>query len=159
VTIARGGALPTNAGTAARIALLDGITDFATFPGTARSGGACESNPHDPIHDDIGLHTSPFHDMAHLGYAAHDPIFFAHHCNIDKIWASAAGHRMIPLNSDAMTAQARLLGSSEPEHYVFQACEERTIDPSRPRRAGPRHGANLFVEQPGASVQKQCKRR
>src|SRR5690242_7173633 len=40
----------------ARVALLYRITDFATFGGTARAGGACESNPHDPIHDDIGLH-------------------------------------------------------------------------------------------------------
>jgi polyphenol oxidase len=85
--IANGGALPTNDGTAARITLLDGITDFKTFGGTATAGGACESNPHDPIHDDIGLHTSPWHDMGHLGFAARDPIFFAHHCNLDKIWA------------------------------------------------------------------------
>jgi polyphenol oxidase len=85
--IAGGGALPTNDGTAARIALLDGITGFATFGGTAKSGGACESNPHDPIHDDVGLHTSPYHDMGHLGYAARDPIFYSHHANIDKIWS------------------------------------------------------------------------
>jgi len=84
--IASGGALPVNDGTAARIRLLDGITDFATFGGTAKAGGACESNPHDPIHDDIGLHTSPWHDMGHLGFAARDPIFYAHHCNLDKLW-------------------------------------------------------------------------
>jgi polyphenol oxidase len=85
--IARGGALPTNDGTAARVALLYRITDFATFGGTARSGGACESNPHDPIHDDIGLHASPWHDMGHLGFAARDPIFYAHHGNLDKLWS------------------------------------------------------------------------
>jgi Common central domain of tyrosinase/Polyphenol oxidase middle domain/TAT (twin-arginine translocation) pathway signal sequence len=83
-----GAALPTNDGSAARIAVLDGITDFATFGGTASRGGACESNPHDPIHDDIGLHASPFHDMGHLGWAARDPIFYAHHGNIDKIWSN-----------------------------------------------------------------------
>ncbi|MGI9073377.1 MAG: tyrosinase family protein [Bryobacteraceae bacterium] len=82
-----GGALPTNDGTGARISLLNGITDFATFGGTATKGGACENNPHDPIHDDVGLHTSPWHDMGHLGYAARDPIFYSHHCNIDKIWS------------------------------------------------------------------------
>jgi integrase len=54
---------------------------------------------------------------------------------------TAAGHRTIPLNSDAMAAFARLLeraralGSSEPEHYVFPACEERIIDPSRPQKS------------------------
>jgi hypothetical protein len=85
--IASGGSLPTNDGTAARISLLNGITDFKTFGGTATAGGACESNPHDPVHDDVGLHTSPWHDMGHLGFAARDPIFYAHHCNIDKLWA------------------------------------------------------------------------
>src|SRR5581483_9355260 len=54
---------------------------------------------------------------------------------------TAAGHRTIPLNCDAMGALARLLeraralGSSEPEHYVFPACEERIIDPSRPQKS------------------------
>jgi hypothetical protein len=85
--IASGGSLPTNDGTAARISLLMGITDFKTFGGTATAGGACESNPHDPIHDDVGLHTSPWHDMGHLGFAGRDPIFYSHHCNIDKMWA------------------------------------------------------------------------
>jgi polyphenol oxidase len=85
--IANGGALPTNDGTAARITLLNGITDFKTFGGTATAGGACESNPHDPIHDDVGLHASPWHDMGHLGFAGRDPIFYSHHGNIDKIWS------------------------------------------------------------------------
>ena len=54
---------------------------------------------------------------------------------------TAAGHRTIPLNGDAMAALARLLeraralGSSEPEHSVFPACEERIIDPSRPQKS------------------------
>jgi hypothetical protein len=86
--INQGANLPSTDGSAKRIALLYGIADFATFGGTASRGGACESNPHDAIHDDIGLHTSPFHDMGHLGYAARDPIFYAHHCNIDKIWSN-----------------------------------------------------------------------
>jgi integrase len=54
---------------------------------------------------------------------------------------TAAGHRTIPLNGDAMAALARLLeraralGTSEPEHYVFPACEKRIIDPSRPQKS------------------------
>ena len=31
--------------------------------------------------------------------------------------------------------RARALGTSEPEHYVFPACEERIIDPSRPQKS------------------------
>jgi integrase len=54
---------------------------------------------------------------------------------------TAAGHRNIPLNGDAMAALARLLervqtlGNNEPEHYVFPACEVRIIDPSRPQKS------------------------
>jgi integrase len=54
---------------------------------------------------------------------------------------TAAGHRTIPLNGDAMAALARLLeraralGTSEPEHYVFPTCENLIIDPSRPQKS------------------------
>jgi integrase len=54
---------------------------------------------------------------------------------------TAAGHRTIPLNGDAMAALARLLeraralGSSDPEHYVFPTCEHATIDPTRPQKS------------------------
>jgi integrase len=53
---------------------------------------------------------------------------------------TAAGHRTIPLNGDAMAALARLLeraranGSSEPQHYVFPTCENLIVDPSRPQK-------------------------
>jgi len=53
---------------------------------------------------------------------------------------TAAGHRNIPLNGDAMAALARLLerahafGANEPEHYVFPACEH-SIDPSKPQKS------------------------
>jgi integrase len=51
---------------------------------------------------------------------------------------TAAGHRTIPLNGDAMAALARLLeraralGSSEPEHYVFshlRGADHRSLPP------------------------------
>jgi integrase len=54
---------------------------------------------------------------------------------------TAAGHRTIPLNGDAMAAlsrlleRARALGSSDPEHYVFPTCEHTTIDPTRPQKS------------------------
>jgi len=84
---------------------------------------------------------------------------------------TAAGHRTIPLNGDAMAALARLLeraralGSSEPEHYVFPACENR-VEPAQPqkgwrtswrklvretaRRAG-REAAQAAIDSGGAS--------
>ena len=54
---------------------------------------------------------------------------------------TAAGHRTIPLNGDAMAAFARLLerarahGCSEPAHYVFPTCEHLTFNPSRPQKS------------------------
>jgi integrase len=53
---------------------------------------------------------------------------------------TAAGHRTIPLNGDAMAALARLMeraqahASSQPEHYVFPTCEHVTVDPTRPQK-------------------------
>jgi integrase len=54
---------------------------------------------------------------------------------------TAAGHRTIPLNGDAMAALARLMeraranGCSEPEHYVFPTCEHLTFNPARPQKS------------------------
>jgi integrase len=48
-----------------------------------------------------------------------------------------SGHRTLPLNSDAVAALARLweraraFGATEPDHYVFPACENGHIDPTR----------------------------
>jgi integrase len=48
-----------------------------------------------------------------------------------------AGHRMIPLNADGLAALARLRsraeenGAQAPEHFVFPACENGHIDPTR----------------------------
>ncbi|HZQ43146.1 MAG TPA: tyrosinase family protein [Acidobacteriaceae bacterium] len=89
--IAGGGALPTSDGTTARLNTLFGLTDFATFGGSASSAGACENDPHNLIHSDVGPAPYPYEDMGNLGYAARDPIFFGHHCNIDKIWAEWNG--------------------------------------------------------------------
>jgi hypothetical protein len=82
-----GGNLPAADGTQSRIDTLNMITDFATFGGTSFGGGAMEGNPHGTIHMDVGQPASPHHDMGNLGYAARDPLFFAHHCNIDKLWS------------------------------------------------------------------------
>jgi hypothetical protein len=85
--LAGGGNLPATHGTASRITTLYGLTDFATFGGDAGSGGSLESDPHGIIHTDVGQPFPPQHDMGSLGYAARDPLFFAHHCNIDKLWS------------------------------------------------------------------------
>jgi len=85
--MAGGGNLPLFDGTASRIDELNMIQDFATFGGDQFSAGSPESDPHGNIHMDVGRPSSPYRDMGNLGYAARDPLFFAHHCNLDKIWS------------------------------------------------------------------------
>ena len=52
-----------------------------------------------------------------------------------------AGERVIPLNQSAFAVlvrlrrQAELLGNTRPEHYVFPACENGRIDPTKPMRS------------------------
>lgn len=65
-----------------------------TFIGTLRFGGQqvvnpthfasphgrLETSPHDSVHGSIGG------DMGDPGRAARDPIFWLHHCNVDRLW-------------------------------------------------------------------------
>lgn len=48
---------------------------------------ACEENPHERVHFDVGSEDSPHQDMGDFTFAALDPLFFAHHCKIDKLWS------------------------------------------------------------------------
>jgi len=72
-----------------------------------------------------------------------------------------AGLRTIPLIPDATAALARLLeraealGSSEPEHFVFPACERNVIDPTRPQtswRTAWRKLVNCAAKTAGAQA-------
>ena len=52
-----------------------------------------------------------------------------------------AGHRMIPLNEDALTAMRELYGRASmiagihPDHYLFPACENGHFDPTTPQKS------------------------
>ncbi|PYT04032.1 MAG: hypothetical protein DMF60_16560, partial [Acidobacteria bacterium] len=61
--------------------------NFAAFGGTSGSGGGLEFGPHGAIHVWTGRPFPPGTDMGILSTAARDPIFFAHHCSIDHLWA------------------------------------------------------------------------
>lgn len=52
--------------------------------------GNMESNPHDLVHVYVGgaVSDADYGLMADPGTAALDPIFYLHHCNIDRMWAS-----------------------------------------------------------------------
>ncbi|PIN01136.1 Catechol oxidase [Handroanthus impetiginosus] len=49
--------------------------------------GSIENIPHGPVHVWTGDRTQPnFEDMGNFYSAGRDPIFFAHHSNIDRLW-------------------------------------------------------------------------
>jgi len=57
--------------------------------GNSGTMGALESAPHGPVHiwtADTAM-SSIQHDMGSLDTAAQDPVFFAHHGNIDRLWS------------------------------------------------------------------------
>jgi len=56
---------------------------FGEFGGTATDNGIPEMAPHGSVHVDVGGSG----DMGAFSTAARDPVFFAHHANIDKMWS------------------------------------------------------------------------
>ena len=81
---------------------------FASFGGNSTAGGSLENGPHGLIHvwtgDQSVSQGKP--DMGVLAMAARDPIFFAHHCNIDRLWAEWL--RRDPVNHKNPTSAAWL---------------------------------------------------
>lgn len=64
--------------------VMQGVMGLGTFPelgGTASFGGSPEGTPHGSVHVDVGG------DMGAFNTAGRDPVFYAHHSNVDKIWS------------------------------------------------------------------------
>jgi len=59
-----------------------GLHSFREFGGVRSSAGVFEGDPHQPVHNLIA------HNMALNECAARDPIFWLHHCNVDRLWAA-----------------------------------------------------------------------
>jgi tyrosinase len=73
-------------------AFADSITRFPWGPGTTFED-LLERNPHNRVHDQVGG------SMGHVPTAVADPIFWAHHCNVDRYWSAwiaAGGQREMP---------------------------------------------------------------
>ncbi|KAF7081980.1 hypothetical protein CFC21_085871 [Triticum aestivum] len=51
-----------------------------------RGPGTIECEPHNTVHDWTGESKEPSEDMGNLYSAARDPVFFAHHGNVDRMW-------------------------------------------------------------------------
>lgn len=63
------------------------ISGFAQF---GNAYGANEADPHNLVHVMIGGDTSPAPQgwMFDPNFAALDPIFWVHHCNVDRLWSA-----------------------------------------------------------------------
>ncbi|KAL3519695.1 hypothetical protein ACH5RR_017844 [Cinchona calisaya] len=70
--------------------------------------GSLENIPHGPVHVWTGDRTQPnFEDMGNFYSAARDPIFYAHHSNIDRmwgIWKTIGGRRQDITDTDWLNA-------------------------------------------------------
>ncbi|MEY4937642.1 MAG: hypothetical protein RIS64_4001 [Bacteroidota bacterium] len=71
-----------------------GEISFSIYGGpTNNINGAIENNPHGFGHDAIGSNNGTQDGiMGHVPTAALDPIFYLHHCNIDRMWAAWNQH-------------------------------------------------------------------
>ena len=107
---------------------------FGGTPDTdqAPSSGTLENSPHGPVHIWTGDPTmqtiSP--DMGVLAYAARDPIFFAHHSNIDRIWdvwLNQGGGRMNPQESAWGMETFNFYDQNSPAQWVSMAISD-TVD-------------------------------
>jgi hypothetical protein len=59
--------------------------NFSGIGGDATASGAVETGPHGYVHMSVGGANG---DMGNLETAAGDPVFFAHHGNVDRLWYS-----------------------------------------------------------------------
>lgn len=80
---------PTRVGPARIATLLNNNNTFDLFFGTASSSSAVSPGPHGYVHLFVGNSTNlniAKQDMGVLETAARDPLFWAHHANIDRLW-------------------------------------------------------------------------
>jgi tyrosinase len=76
--------------------------DWPAKPAATNYEPLAESNPHGRVHNAVGG------DMADVSRAAGDPVFWVHHCNIDRLWSAwvkAGGGREMPPKTDAWWRQ------------------------------------------------------
>jgi tyrosinase len=80
--------------------------DFTTFESSdshvSTFESVAEQDPHGLVHDLIGG------DMGTVPTAAADPLFWVHHCNVDRLWSAwlaAGGGRMMPPSGDPYYTQ------------------------------------------------------
>ena len=76
-------------------------------------GGNLEGAPHGTVHVLVGnpnARSNPYDDMGNLDVAARDPLFYAHHANLDRLWevwktAGGRGNRVDISDPDYLNTQ------------------------------------------------------
>lgn len=94
-----------------------GSSEAASSPGLERSHGAeyphgdVEGGPHDTVH--VWVAGGGQSDMGNPVYAALDPIFWVHHCNLDRLWsrwrAADLANHLNPASATWLNQQLELL--------------------------------------------------
>ena len=126
-----------------------GVTSFSRSGARA---GDLERNPHNPVHVMIGGFDGGF--MSDPNFAGLDPLFWLHHCNIDRLWEAwmnAPGRTMV--------RDPRWLQGPVPRRFVMPdpAGVARTFIPRDTLKGGSRHptyddlssGTGLAAAPPG----------
>ncbi|GBG82382.1 hypothetical protein CBR_g34758 [Chara braunii] len=72
--------------------------------GTAGNRGYLEGYGHGAVHNAVGQEQPPHRDMGDLAWAGYDPVFYAHHANVDRMWSV---WRQLPGRSDPTSADFR----------------------------------------------------
>ncbi|KAB2637406.1 polyphenol oxidase [Pyrus ussuriensis x Pyrus communis] len=76
---------------------------------TGNYAGTIENNPHNNIHLWCGDPDQPNkEDMGNFYSSGRDPLFYAHHCNVDRmwnIWKTLGGKRKDPTDTDWLDAE------------------------------------------------------
>ncbi|MEZ6032002.1 MAG: tyrosinase family protein [Planctomycetaceae bacterium] len=142
-----GALLPTNVVVTDRANVLDEIS-YASF------NGNFDDSPHGSIHVLVGGSTG---DMSSVPHAALDPIFYLHHCNVDRnldIWLNMGGGRQNPTDDDFLDKQYSLADENGAtvsfkvrEILTSAQLEYRYDDTGNPPSTGPTESSEGTMPQ------------
>jgi tyrosinase len=139
----RGAAMPASQ------SALDALNESSFGPQGAAQGfcATLDFGLHGNVHVWIGNSQG----MGNVPYAANDPIFWLHHCNIDRLWASwnqgggqnpggtwpSQSFTFADGNGQRITAQVANVADTSQLGYSYDALEPVTVTPAVTSAAGP----------------------
>jgi polyphenol oxidase len=112
---------------------------FTEFGGTASGSGIPEGTPHGAVHVDVGG------DMGFFDSAGKDPVFYAHHANVDKMWSDWNKASSIHTNPTA-TAFLNLTWNFYDENKVWRSIKASQVL-NHDTQLRYTYGPSKFLEQ------------